>query len=397
MAARPERMDRIRALAAILTLLAAAGALHGGVLTGVLRRVVTEMRNDGRNAIGLVLLTRNYYEELTDVDRGLWRGGPGWDLAVRLLRGDADPDDGNWVRLRETGATRDTGDYVAYDLAPDVDITFMGVRLTTNRWGMRDVDRTLEKPEGTVRIAIVGASNSMGYGVEQPATFAALVESGLNRDLGPLTGRRYEVLNFSVGGYRLPDLLYVAETRVPPFRPDLILVELTPNDLRWSVQESIVGRVMAEADVRYDLVRSVLDAAGVRPGDSELTVRRRLRPFREPLISACFMELARIGADAGVPTGALHLRLRIDEIHDTLARQADLSDEAGLITLRIFDGFEGRRPQDVYLSRTDLHPSAFAHGFIAEEILQKMYADERVRAILGITTPPRLPAPRSPS
>ena len=56
-----------------------------------------------------------------------------------------------------------------------------GSRLTINRLGMRDrPDRTVEKPPDTCRVAVVGSSVVMGYGVGDDETFTRLLEDRLN-------------------------------------------------------------------------------------------------------------------------------------------------------------------------------------------------------------------------
>ncbi len=77
---------------------------------------------------------------------------------------------------------------------------FKGARFTTNRWGMRDRDYEKQKPSGVYRIGIIGGSYGMGPGVEGHQTFEQLAEDRLNQET-PGSDTRYEVLNFSVGGY----------------------------------------------------------------------------------------------------------------------------------------------------------------------------------------------------
>jgi hypothetical protein len=74
-----------------------------------------------------------------------------------------------------------------------------GARLTINRHAMRDrADRSREKPADACRVAVVGSSLVMGYGVADDEPFSALLEERLNarRRAGDPP---CEVLNFGTG------------------------------------------------------------------------------------------------------------------------------------------------------------------------------------------------------
>jgi hypothetical protein len=66
------------------------------------------------------------------------------------------------------------------DLTPSVTVTNAGALATTNPFGMRDRDYTMEKPPGTYRMLLVGASHELGSGVKDDETFENIVEDRLN-------------------------------------------------------------------------------------------------------------------------------------------------------------------------------------------------------------------------
>ena len=64
------------------------------------------------------------------------------------------------------------------------------VRMSTNRWGMRDREYAKAKPAGTYRVAMLGSSYEMGPGVPDGATYEAVLEDLLNDEIsatGPRT------------------------------------------------------------------------------------------------------------------------------------------------------------------------------------------------------------------
>jgi lysophospholipase L1-like esterase len=100
---------------------------------------------------------------------------------------------------------------------------------SVNSLGMADDEVSVAKPEGVFRIAFVGDSLSASFKLgPRSEIYLNALERRLNRD--PQQPYRIEALNFGVNGYGLLQDLRVLETRVPPFEPDLIVVQLCLND-----------------------------------------------------------------------------------------------------------------------------------------------------------------------
>jgi hypothetical protein len=378
------RTDRGLALLNLALALGAVGAWRVGVLPPRLDALMRDVVNSGPSQRDVELETQNYYEVLMDVDHLRWAGGGLARFVSGLLKGERETEQGgNWVRIRTSDLVLShEEEFLPYELKPDFETVYMGVPVRTNRWGMRDRDYELAKPPGTFRIALVESSNGMGYGVEVQDSFPKVLEALLNAELAGRGFERYEVLNFSVGGYELLHRLYVADRKVPPFQPDLILMGATMHDLRWQIYEAVVKRLRWERDLHYDFLRELVGDAGLRPGDEPLRIRRRLRPRREALAREVFAELRRIGEREGVPVVLVNFRLRVDPIHPEMIRQTELAREAGLPTLEVFDAYEGRSDSEMYLTPLDAHPSAKAHRLLAEELLADLLADEAVHALL---------------
>ena len=63
-------------------------------------------------------------------------------------------------------------------------------RLSTNEFGMHDDPVAVEKPDGTFRIAVLGSSIDMGWGVKHQDTYINQLEEWLNFALGSAMGSR---------------------------------------------------------------------------------------------------------------------------------------------------------------------------------------------------------------
>lgn len=390
--------DRARVALGLGGLLLAIGTWRAGLLPPPLSAVMANVANSGLSQRDIERETQNYYEVLLDVGYQRWTRGTLAGLISGLLRdGTRSEEGGNWVPIAASDLiVSDPDSFLGYELKPDYETVYMGVPVRTNRWGMRDRDYEQAKPPGTFRIALVGSSNDMAYGVEVQDGYADLLEDRLNAELGGPGRPRYEVLNFSVGGYELLHRLHVTDTKVPAFHPDLIVVVATMHDLRWSAYELLVKRLRADRDLHYDFLRRFVAEAGAEPGQTQIRLRRKLRPRRESLVRAVFEELRRIGERERVPVVLANLRLRVDPIHPEMLQQTRLAREAGLLTLEIFDAYEGRTDSEMYLTPTDSHPTVVAHALLADELYRDLRADETIEALLLGRAQARTEVPHAP-
>ena len=157
-----------------------------------------------------------YYE-------GLIGGGDGpegarGELALRLM---GKPN--GWVRFNDADVSRMLpGDFLQFELVPGVRRTALrpAVRHQFSRHAQRG--GLIEKPPGTFRIAVLGASMDMGWGVTYQETYSHQLEEWLNRHgrrQGIDSGRRFEVLNFAVAAYSPLQRLETLRRKALAFQP----------------------------------------------------------------------------------------------------------------------------------------------------------------------------------
>ena len=113
-----------------------------------------------------------------------------------------------------------------YDLKPFFEVTHHGIPIRTNRWGMRDKEYQLQKPEGTSRIVIIGDSVAFGLKVHHEHIYSELIEDRLNTELEG----DFEVLNFAVDGYNSSQEEIILRERALRFEPDMIILAYCFND-----------------------------------------------------------------------------------------------------------------------------------------------------------------------
>jgi hypothetical protein len=97
----------------------------------------------------------------------------------------------------------------------------------TNRWGFRDRDRTLEKPPGVFRIALLGDSAVEAVHVQPDQVMNIQMEKQLQQQ----GYKNIEVMDFAVEGIGTTQELIMYKESVRQFHPDLVVVVFSDNDV----------------------------------------------------------------------------------------------------------------------------------------------------------------------
>lgn len=106
-----------------------------------------------------------------------------------------------------------------------------------NSHGFRDQERSYEKPEDTVRIAVLGNSWTEALQVPQEKIYTAVLQQRLMQD-ACFPGKRVEVLNFGVAGYSTAQELLTLQQEVWKYHPDIVLLAFYPaRDVANNIRE----------------------------------------------------------------------------------------------------------------------------------------------------------------
>jgi hypothetical protein len=362
-----------RAVASCGVLLLTWLLLEANVLPDTAHTALSDIANTGLNEADLEMQTRNYYREVSDVNIGRV-AGLGKFLNEIGLKAAPKGDDGTAEppALGRTSIVHQNHAFLPWELNPSAEIVFQGHPLRTNRWGMRDKDYEKSPPPDTYRMALMGASNSMGNGVSVEDCYADVLEERLNADLAGKGYAHYELLNFSVGGYELTDRLYVASEKIPEFEPDIIFVVVLVRDVDRAVYQRVAERLMNRIPLHFEFLEQIAREAGAEPGDRDTKLRQRLHPFRARLLKGCAEEMKRLSDRTGIPVVAVVLNLLVGPTEQDLLDAASICEGAGVPTLRIFNAYEGYAEDQVYIAPTDRHPTPTGHRLIADEFYSIM-------------------------
>ena len=319
--------------------------------------LVERISGSGLNARDEATMTRGYYEDLTNTNRF---NSPLWEALMFRPTG---------ARLRgDQPGFRARDDYMEVDFRPLHTIEAFGGTARINRWGMRDQDYALERPDGVVRIAIVEASRAVGFGVRDEDLFEARLERRLNAEYAS-ADRRFEVLNFSIYGHLPLQRLYLLEQRAVQFEPNVVIyIGGTRESSSWHIARMYRQGVPSPYPVVDDLIaRSRLRR--------EMSMERMTALLERHHIETLGFVYSRFVA-AAREHGATPVFFYLPALDGTtpgMIEQRRLADEAGFVILNLDNVYSGRRQEELQLTPSDyLHPNAVGHRMIADALFAEL-------------------------
>jgi hypothetical protein len=359
-------------------------------LAPALASAVASVQRSTLNARDAALQHKGYYENLDNSSR---LSAQLWNVTGQKPA--------HWRKLGATPAYHVRSDFLGGELRPNARIVFDDQPFSTNALGMRDRPRSLVKPAGVYRIAVLGPSHVMGSGVADADTFTRQLEDRLNwasarsDDGAP----RYEVLNFGVAAYALTQQLALLEDRVLKFNPDAVffvdasgLAGPTVQHLLRSVAHgrdipsARLQRLMQETGVAalgrdgvpvlFDTGRAVMEKLGLKTRMPWTEAEWRLRRSGELAVRASFEQMAeRVRGQGAVPV-FVGLNTVAEPPPQPVAALGDAA-AAGLLVFDLFDLWQGRDPAPLRIASWDNHPNSAGNQLVAERLQQliKQHAD----------------------
>ena len=273
--------------------------------------------------------------------------------------------------------------HILYELRPDLDVRFMGGRVTTNPDGFRGTGVAAVKPADEIRVVGLGDSCMFGWGVHDEETYLAILERERNGEQGE---KRWRTINLAAPGYNTAVEVEMLKHRGLAYRPDIVIVHFVRNDT------GLPNYMLAEDD-RIRLTKSYLVEAVSRilggrfrmQSEDRLVRTRRKIPERyrymtgETAVDAGFRELKRLAEEHGFKPLILthwsppdYLRKTADELGIPIVNGGDAVSEY----MRAH-GIEHYGGSELTLSRRDPHHSAIGHQVMAEALLRYLRAVDR--------------------
>jgi hypothetical protein len=335
-----------------------------------------------------------YYEGLIGV--GDVTPGGRADISVRLLGKPTD-----WNRNVAANVMRPLpdGDFLQFEPRPNLDKTLFGRPFATNRHGMRDRDCTVAKPPGTFRVAVLGSSIDMGWGVGVEESYVNLLEDWLNAHAARRgLERRFDVLNFAVAAYSPLQRLEAYRRKARAFRPDLVLFSATTLDQRLTeIHLCDLFRARASVPHEYDFVRQTIVEAGLTDEDlrtdahDQLVHKDEVKLKLDPHFWALYdRTVAALAADCrsdGVPMALLVIP-RVGKADAPAARAEKVARLLGIAAhhaVPVFDlsaTFDESDPSRFGIAAWDDHPNALGHRRLFLALTRALVGDRALYEVL---------------
>jgi len=323
--------------------------------------LIADLRMNRLGSRDAELLERGYYEDLNNVN--LFNTQL-WELYMQR------PDD--WRPLMSTTSVRWLDHFLWFELVPSLHASLKDAPLNTNRWGMRDSEYEQTPPPNTFRIAIIGGSIAMGSGVVHEETFEFLLEKRLNRELAGGKYARYEVMNFSVGGYRTLQRLVALETKILGFQPNAVFFVVHPRD--EEKETYYLYRMLRKGfAVPYDYLNDILLKADVDQNTSPNKALKRLEPFESEVFGWAYRRVVEVCRQRNITPILVCLPSIAgkNEMKEA-AGLIGLAEQAGFVVLNLSDVYDSQKGAYFSLAPWDEHPNARGHRLIANRIYEAL-------------------------
>jgi lysophospholipase L1-like esterase len=274
---------------------------------------------------------------------------------------------------------------LSYELAPNMNKRSHGAVIRTNSHGMREREIPIEKPGSVTRIVVLGDSYTFGFGVPGLRAYPRVLERLFNQRAP--TGRRFEVLNFGVGGYSTHDEAVVLKYRALAWNPDLVIVGYVLNDPEDEPIQPLHSYYQEPRWwQRFHLLRLVAKAEWQRRvrrfggGDYIQSLYRDPRKWQN--VVEAFASIRQLARAAGVGVLVVIFPLStVDDwaqypyagVHLKVARAAAAD---GFEVVDLLPVFARRPPSELRLTDGDAHPNEEGHRLAAEAIAARLLADE---------------------
>lgn len=321
--------------------------------------LVYTARFGGLNSLDRKLLERGYYEDLLAVDRF-------GELAALYSKRPAD-----WVWLNESDLIQSTKvPGVRYELRPNNRTVFKGASFCSNRWGMHDQEYSLQKPAGCYRIAVLGASHTMGSGVKREQTFEATLERHLNSVVESTTYRKFEVLNFGMGGTYPVEQIQILKERVRRFEPDTMIYVGHPGEA-GRVTNQLNQAVQKGASIYEKFLADIVRQVNIDADTPERLIEQRLEPFAEQILERIYGEIVAECERQRIHPVLVRLPL-LDEgsFADSETPQVELARRAGFTVFNLDGVYDVPDRESLWIAEWDTHPNVEGHRMVGNRLYQ---------------------------
>ena len=325
---------------------------------------------------------RGYYEQLLDTR-----------VQMSSLWASNNKRPADWKGMVPAGVAQETDNLLYEELFPSIETVFKRAPLTTNQWRMRDGEYALQKPANTIRMAFFGKSYEMGWGVKNDQVFEQIAEDKLNAEFAPQTGKAYEMLNFSVGGYTTIQYTVLAEGKLTRFDPDVLFITAHAGE-----GSRVVTNLLKIHDKGIALppeLQHFIDESGITSDMPFSTKKRELDKYEDDLVRLGYERLLKVCEENGILPVWLFVPRTLGHLADIegrveneeeFKRWSAIAEEMGFdhrwSLEGAFDAYED--VSEIQLAEWDTHPNVLGHELLGEKFYEVMI-ENAISSILYIS------------
>jgi len=337
------------------------------------REKIVNMQREMQTAAEVARDVQGYYEQLANVNSQA-------DPLIGAEQSTASRDSMIFMDL-----TRSRDDLLDLELIPGWKGTLVGSPLTINSYGMRNPPTSKAKPPKTYRIAVVGSSITMGYGVKDDEAFARLLEAKFNEAIPP-GGPHVEVLNFGIGQYYALHVAASLRTKVFDFQPDAVYFIAHQGEF-YGPPRHVSAHWEKGHHLLYPCLDQIIKEAGITRDSSQGTVDVLLQQRAAELTTCIYRGITQDCRQRGIlpvwifiPIPAV-FELTVDE--QPIVKAAV---DAGFEVIDLRNWSKGTNPDSIKLARGEHHLNASGHQLLAEKIWEAIRENSLLSAPLKQTT-----------
>lgn len=323
-------------------------------------KFITRLQQDKLNKADKLMMERGYYQKMLNDEGAISRVmlKPGKDRKKE------------WTEVNN--ATRKTGDLLEVELLPLTRVEFKGAYISTNSWGMRDQEYPKEKAADVYRVAILGGSYEMGSGVEDGKNFESLAENWLNSHVKSEKYKRFECLDFGVGGYHIFQNVKVCQEKALAFSPNTLLLFAHSHEY-YRASRKLSELIVNKVDLEYSFLKDVINLSGVKASMCQLEIERKLKPYMPAIIHWAYFTISHSCTEKGVTPVWIYLP-GIDDPMDATELQdiEKMARHSGFLTLSMEGIYKNHILDSLKLSPWDNHPNVKGHEIIAEDLVKDL-------------------------
>lgn len=267
---------------------------------------------------------------------------------------------------------------IGHEHTPNTRAHLMGADVAISSQGLRDREFPLTPPAGRTRILMLGDSLTFGWGVEGHETYSKRLEEKLNQ-----AGHDVEVINTGVGNYNTEmEVAYFLE-RGASFKPHYVVLNYFINDAEPTPRDR--SNFLAHHSRAYVYFSSRVDMALrlVNAGEKKdwKTYYAALYEGDEGIgrVAAAVERLAAYCRSHGIRLWLVNqpeLRQPADYPFPQVDRMIERIAAANhLKYVPLLPAVRELKPETLWVTRPDPHPSAVAHAAFAAELFRVFDAE----------------------